>query len=190
MVPYNHRAQDLTVGTPIPRLQVRIVDEQGAELPDGAVGELHIRGPNVTKGYYRSPEQTAAVLSADGWFATGDLLRRSEQGLFYVMGRRKELIIRSGFNVYPAEVESALNAHPAVAQSCVVGKAVSGDEQVIAFVELRPEAPADTGSIAAFVGTRLAPYKRPQRIVVLPQLPAAQTGKVLKKAVQALADRL
>ncbi|MCY1525529.1 4-chlorobenzoate--CoA ligase [compost metagenome] len=106
------------------------------------------------------------------------------------MGRLKDLIIRSGFNVYPSEVEAALNAHPAVAQSCVVGKPVAGDEQVIAFVELQAGAAADADALQAFVRERLAPYKRPQRIVLVPQLPAAQSGKILKKVVLEMAARL
>ncbi|QEZ46228.1 class I adenylate-forming enzyme family protein [Cupriavidus oxalaticus] len=190
MVPYNQKCDDMTVGYVIPGVEARIVDAMGRAVPQGQVGELQIRGPNVMKGYYKAPALTAEVLSADGWLSTRDLVRQAGDGACYVMGRLKDLIIRSGFNVYPSEVEAALNAHPAVAQSCVVGKAVAGDEQVIAFVELHAGAMADADALQAFVRERLAPYKRPQRIVLVPQLPAAQSGKILKKVVLEMAARL
>ncbi|MEJ8821272.1 AMP-binding protein [Variovorax humicola] len=190
MVPYNRKCDDLTVGYPIPNMETRIVDEEGNTVAPGTVGELLIRGPNVMKGYYKAPELTAQVLSDDGWLRTQDLVRQGGDGACYVMGRLKDLIIRSGFNVYPSEVEAALNAHPAVAQSCVVGKPVAGDEQVIAFVEPHAGASVDAPALQAFLHDRLAPYKRPQRIVLVPQLPAAQSGKILKKAVQDMAGLL
>jgi long-chain acyl-CoA synthetase len=190
VVPYNQRCDDMTVGYPIPELETRVVDDQGRPVAQGEVGELLIRGPNVMKGYYKAPEQTAAVLSPDGWLSTNDLVRQAPDGAFYIMGRLKDLIIRSGFNVYPSEVEAALNAHPSVVQSCVVGKAVESDEQVIAFVEVDPHVPFDEVAVKAFVAERLAPYKRPQRIIPIDRLPAAQSGKVLKKAVQDMAAQL
>ncbi len=190
MVPYNQRCEDMTVGYVIPGVEARLVDEDGKIVPDGEVGELQIRGPNVMKGYYKAPEQTAEVLSADGWLSTGDLVRQAPDGACYVMGRLKDLIIRSGFNVYPSEVEATLNAHASVVQSCVVGRAVDGDEQVIAFIETDPQIPFDAEALSAFASKHLAPYKRPQIIVPVAQLPAAQSGKILKKKVQEMAAKL
>lgn len=190
VVPYNQRCDDMTVGYAIPGLETRVVDEQGQIVPQGEVGELQIRGPNVMKGYYKAPEQTAAVLSPDGWLSTNDLVRQAPDSAFYVMGRLKDLIIRSGFNVYPSEVEAALNAHPSVVQSCVVGKQVDSDEQVVAYIEVDPQVPFDAAALSAFVSERLAPYKRPQIIVPVERLPAAQSGKILKKAVQEMAAQL
>ena len=115
---------------------------KGAPVPNGEVGELHVRGPNVMLGYYRAPELTAKAIDSEGWFNTGDLARLDGDHLF-IVGRSKELIIRSGFNVYPAEVEAVLNAHELVVQSAVIGRAVSGNEEVVAFVQLLPGATID-----------------------------------------------
>jgi acyl-CoA synthetase (AMP-forming)/AMP-acid ligase II len=171
----------------VPGIEIRIVDAAGRVVPRGGTGELHVRGPNVMLGYYRAPELTAEAIDADGWFRTGDLARQDERGDLHIAGRTKELIIRSGFNVYPIEVESVVNQHPAVSQSAVVGRAVAGDEEVVAFVELRAGATATAEEIRAFAGERLAPYKRPGEIVVLPALPATATGKVLKGRLRELA---
>ena len=190
MMPLNQSASDLTVGYLIPGLEARIVDEEDCVVATDAVGELKIRGPSITKGYYRAPELTAEVLSADGWFATGDLVRQTADGRFYVMGRNKDLIIHSGFNVYPAEVEAALNAHPSVAHSCVVGRSVQDDEEVVAYVELHPQEQVSEQELKAFVKAALAPYKRPSRVILTPHLPTTQTGKILKKEVQLLASCL
>ncbi|NGM86458.1 acyl--CoA ligase [Parapusillimonas sp. SGNA-6] len=186
-VPYRQRRDDLSVGYLIPGMQARIVDEQGQSVPQGQVGELVVRGPNVMKGYYKAPEQTAQVLDEDGWLRTGDLLREGPDGALFVMGRIKDLIIRSGFNVYPSEVEAALNASPQVRQSCVVGVPQNGDEQIIAFIEAQDGHSVDTETLLTSVRDRLAPYKRPQKIVVVRQLPTASNGKVLRKAVMDLA---
>jgi acyl-CoA synthetase (AMP-forming)/AMP-acid ligase II len=179
---------DLSIGPPVPGIEVRIVDGAGRAVPPEEVGELHIRGPNVMLGYYRAPELTAAVLSADGWFNTGDLARAGADGNLFIAGRTKELIIRSGFNVYPVEVEGVLTQHPDVRQCAVVGRSVPGNEEVVAFVELREGATASPGELAAFAAGRLAPYKQPAEIVVLPALPASATGKVLKSVLRGRAQ--
>jgi len=178
---------DLSIGPPVPGIEVRIVDAAGRAVPPGEVGELHVRGPNVMVGYYRSPGLTSEVLSTDGWFSTGDLARRDGEGNLFIAGRSKDLIIRSGFNVYPVEIESVLNEHPAVGQSAVVGRAVAGNEEVVAFVELRAGATATPEGLREFAAARLAPYKRPVEIVVLAALPATATGKILKSALRELA---
>ncbi len=180
---------DLSIGAPVPGIEIRIVDPAGRAVRCGETGELHVRGPNVMLGYYRAPDMTAEVLGADGWFRTGDLAREDEDGNLYIAGRTRELIIRSGFNVYPIEVEGVLNQHPAVSQSAVVGRTVSGDEEVVAFVELRGGAAATPEDLRAFAADRLAPYKRPVEIVVLPALPATSTGKILKSKLRELAKK-
>ncbi len=180
---------DLSIGPPVPGIEVRIVDAAGAALPAGEIGELHVRGPNVMLGYYRAPELTAAVVNADGWFNTGDLARADADGNLYIAGRSKELIIRSGFNVYPVEVEGVLTQHPSVRQCAVVGRTVPGNEEVVAFVELRDGAPTTAAELAAFAAERLAPYKQPAEIVVLAALPASSTGKVLKSELSERAKR-
>jgi long-chain acyl-CoA synthetase len=173
-------AGDDTVGRFLPGIEYRIVDPVGAEVRPGAVGELHVRGLNVMLGYYRAPEFTAAAIDGDGWFNTGDLARVNERGELYIAGRTKELIIRSGFNVYPAEVEAVLNSHGLVVQSAVVGRPVEGNEEVVAFVQLLPGAALTAADLQAYAARQLTSYKRPSEIVILDALPAASTGKILK----------
>jgi acyl-CoA synthetase (AMP-forming)/AMP-acid ligase II len=180
---------DTSVGTVIPGVEIRIVDGAGANMPSGETGELWVRGPNVMKGYYREPALTARAIDRDGWLNTGDVVRCDAEGALFLVGRTKELIIRSGFNVYPIEVEAALNAHPAVVQSAVVGHPASdGNEEVVAFVELDPAAGAiAVQDLHAWLEPRLSPYKRPSRIVVMDAMPAAATGKILKGRLKQLA---
>jgi len=172
---------DISVGPPIPGIETRIVDPGGRDAPDGKPGELWVRGPNVMKGYYRQPELTEATVGPGGWLRTGDVLRKDPEGALFVLGRTKELIIRSGFNVYPVEVEAAINSHPAVRQSAVVGRQVArGNEEVVAFVEPVQERTLAVDELRTHLAERLSPYKCPTHIVVVPSLPAAATGKILK----------
>ena len=171
---------DVSVGPPLPGIEVRLAPLAGS---GGAqdVGEILTRGPHVMKGYYRNPEATAAVIDADGWLHTGDLGRFDAAGNLHVVGRSKELIIRGGFNVYPPEVEAALNDHPDVIQSAVIGRpAEGGNEEILAFVQCGDPARVDVDALRAFVAERLASYKRPARIILTTSLPAAATGKILK----------
>jgi long-chain acyl-CoA synthetase len=168
---------DTSVGHPIPGVEVRL---------EGADGALFVRGPNVMQGYYRDPDGTRAVLGEDGWLDTGDLARQDAGGALFIAGRRKELIIRSGFKVYPLEVETVLNAHPAVTQSAVVGRALpDGNEEVVAFVQPAAGSAPALEALADWAAARLAPYKRPARIVLMDSLPAAASGKVLKHKLKA-----
>ena len=178
---------DCSVGPAIPGVELRVVDREGRDLPAGEVGELWARGPNVMKGYYRNAEATAAAIRPGGWLATGDLARLEPGGAVHIEGRLKELIIRGGFNVFPVEVEAVLASHPAVTQAAVVGRPVAGDEEVVAFVELMPGAQVDPAVLMAYAARALAPYKRPCEVVVLPQLPAAPSGKVLKARLAQMA---
>jgi long-chain acyl-CoA synthetase len=170
---------DDAVGSLITGIEARLVGPDGRAVAPGEVGELHVRGPNVMRGYYRAPERTAAVIDSEGWFNTGDLVRLDDD-ILYIVGRTKELIIRSGFNVYPAEVEAVLNEHPAVVQSAVIGRSVAGNEEVVAYVELLPGSATTPADLLAHATRLLAPYKRPSEIIVLDALPAASTGKILK----------
>jgi acyl-CoA synthetase (AMP-forming)/AMP-acid ligase II len=182
---------DTSVGTPLPGVEVRVVDSQGNAVPTGEPGELWVRGPNVMKGYYRDPELTHATMRPGGWLNTGDMARQDADGGLFIVGRTKELIIRSGFNVYPVEVEAALNSHVAVTQSAVVGRPVEeGNEEVVAFVELDGAHPVTTAELHAYLADRLSPYKRPAEIIVLPSLPASTTGKVLKGQLKVMAQRV
>lgn len=170
---------DHAVGTLLPGVEARVRTIDGIPLANGEVGELHVRGPNVMRGYYRAPDLTAKAIDSEGWFNTGDLARFDGDCL-YIVGRTKEMIIRSGFNVYPAEVEAVLSSHQAVVQCAVVGRAVEGNEEVVAFVQLMPGSAVKPADLMAFVKPQLTSYKRPSEIIVLDALPATSTGKILK----------
>jgi long-chain acyl-CoA synthetase len=178
---------DCSVGHPLPGVEVRIVDAGGKDTAPGEAGELWARGPNIMKGYYRNAPATAATMREGGWLATGDIARRGPDGALHVEGRLKELIIRSGFNVYPVEVEAVLNSHPEVTQSAVVGREVEDNEEVVAFVELVPGARASAQALLEFAARLLAPYKRPAEVIVMASLPATATGKILKARLAEIA---
>jgi long-chain acyl-CoA synthetase len=170
---------DQAVGTLLPGVEARIRTIDGIPVDRGEIGELHVRGRNVMRGYYRAPDLTARVIDSEGWFNTGDLARFDGDCL-YIVGRTKEMIIRSGFNVYPSEVEAVLNSHKDVVQSAVVGRALDGNEEVVAFVQLMKGSPVKSADLMAFVSPQLTSYKRPSKIIVLDALPATSTGKILK----------
>ncbi|HWH82863.1 MAG TPA: class I adenylate-forming enzyme family protein [Burkholderiaceae bacterium] len=188
---------DTTAGRPIPGIEVTLRDKGGALVGEGATGEgqtgegqtgeIWVRGPNVMKGYFRDPAATRAAVDAEGWLHTGDLGQFGPRGDLRIVGRLKELIIRGGFNVYPAEVENAIAAFPDVAQCAVVGRAVDGDEEVVAYIEPQAGRSVDVAALQAALRERLAPYKLPARIVCMERLPASTTGKLLKAQIKALA---
>lgn len=174
---------DISVGRILPGVEIQLLDKDGKRVADGEVGELRVRGPNVMRGYYHAPEETSAVIDSEGWFNTRDLAK-IEDGHLFIVGRAKELIIHFGLNVYPAEVESVLNAHPAVVRSAVVGRSVEaaeGGEEVVAFVQPVPGSLLKVEELADHAARHLAPYKRPSVIQLLPLLPLTLTGKVIKE---------
>lgn len=178
------------VGKPFGAIELRLVNE-GSDVADGEIGEIWVRGPNLMDGYFRDPEATAAVQRPGGWLATGDLGRRDAAGNLEIVGRSKELIIRSGFNVYPAEIEAVLSVHPAVQLVAVVGRSVAdGNEEVIAFVQPQPHMQVSPAEIKGFAAQRLTPYKKPSRVVLLAQLPVGATGKIDKRELRRLAAAL
>lgn len=181
-----------TVGRVLPLLEYRLepLGESGEDEPvhEGA-GELWVRGPNVMKGYFQQPVATRACLTADGWLNTGDIARFDENDQLYIVGRSKELIIRSGFNIYPPDVEAVINEHPDVTLSAVVGRQVAGNEEVVAFIQCEPGAAVDEKELKAFIAARLAPYKRPTQLVLMDALPATASGKILKGRLRDLASR-
>jgi long-chain acyl-CoA synthetase len=183
------RRTDTSVGRVLPGVEVRLVGSDQEPVAEGHVGELWVRGPNVMKGYYRAPEETAAVINSEGWFNTRDLARLQD-GYLFIEGRTKELIIRFGENVYPAEVEGVLNAHPAVVRSAVLGRTAegtAGGEEIVAFVQLQEGVTITEKELAQHAAQHLAPYKRPSRIVIVPEMPLTLTGKVIKGELARLA---
>ncbi|HYP84072.1 class I adenylate-forming enzyme family protein [Variovorax sp.] len=177
---------DVSAGYVVEGGEARIVtpQEQDVAAP-GEVGEIWLRGAGLMLGYFRDPATTAAVMRPGGWYATGDLGRIEADGALFVVGRLKEMIIRSGFNVYPAEVESALNRFGGVHQSAVVGiPEADGNEQIVAFVELTSGAALDRDGLRAWLADQLAPYKRPARIELIDALPTTANGKLLKRELR------
>jgi len=179
---------DITAGWPIPGIEVEVQDDTGRALAAGERGEVCIRGPNVMKGYFRDPVQTRAAIDERGWLHTGDIGVFGPAGDLSIAGRSKEMIIRGGFNIYPAEVERAIAGFPGVAQCAVVGRSVPGDEEVVAYLEPVAGQVVDTLALKAFLRERLAPYKVPTAIVSLAQLPATSTGKLLKARLKEMAN--
>jgi len=172
-----------TIGIPFPDVDAKIVDlETGTrDLPVGEVGELVVRGPNLMDGYWNAPAETALVLR-DGWLFTGDIARMDDEGYFTIVDRKKEMVIVSGFNVYPREVEEALYAHPAVLEAGAIGVADAARGEVVkAFVALRPGMAATPEELIAHCATSLARYKVPVAIEVWPELPKTLIGKVLRR---------
>ena len=176
-----------SIGEAIYGVEMKAVDNECREIPVGEVGEIVIRGYNVMKGYYKRPEATAKAFE-HGWFHTGDMGRMDEDGYFYIVDRKKDLIIRGGFNVYPREVEEVLYSHPAVLEAAVVGVASEEyGEEVKAFVALKTKGEAAKTTekdLREFTKKNLAATKYPRIFEILPELPKGPTGKILKKELR------
>jgi malonyl-CoA/methylmalonyl-CoA synthetase len=191
--PYDRERRPGSVGLALPGVRIRITDPATGtvEPRPGAIGMLEVQGPNVFRGYWNDPEKTAASFTRDGFFVTGDLGTIDEAGYVQIVGRAKDLVISGGYNVYPKEVESELDALPGVIESAVIGLP-HGDlgEAVTAIVALRPDALLAESEALAALGTRLARYKVPRRIVFVSELPRNTMGKVQKAALRATYARL
>jgi long-chain acyl-CoA synthetase len=183
---FNHADRERkpgSIGTPIRNVEMKIVDDDGNDVAQGDVGEILIRGYNVMKGYWQRPEETAETI-VDGWLHTGDMGRVDEDGYFYVVDRKKELIIRGGYNVYPREIEEVLYEHPAVREAAVLG--VPHDEygeEVGAAVVLKDGASATPDELRDFVKEQVAAYKYPRVVWLVDDLPKGPTGKILKREI-------
>ena len=175
-----------SIGTPVAGVEMRLLDDDGQDVGPGEVGEIAIRGHNVMRGYHNRADATREAIP-DGWFRTGDLARRDEDGYFFIVDRKKDLIIRGGYNVYPREIEEVLYQHPAVAEAAVVGiPHPSLGEEVGAAVALRGDATAD--DIRDFVKSQVAAYKYPRRVWIVDALPKGPTGKILRREVEIPAE--
>jgi long-chain acyl-CoA synthetase len=173
-----------SIGTPIEGVEMKVVDAEGKDVPQGEVGEIAIRGHNVMKGYWRRPDATEEVMR-DGWFHTGDMAITDEDGYFFIVDRKKDMIIRGGYNVYPREIEEVLYEHPAVSEAAVIGVPdESMGEEVGAAVVLKRDQQASADDIRSFVKERVAAYKYPRRIWFLDELPKTATGKILKREIE------
>ena len=173
-----------TIGAPLPGLSVRLIDESGDDALVGDAGEIWVKGPNVFPGYWEDPVATAKVLTADGWLRTGDIAVADSDGELTIVDRAKDLIIVSGFNVYPAEVEAVLASHPDVLEAAVIGVAhPHTGESVRAFVVARPGAMIEADALISFSMRQLARYKCPTSVTVVNELPKGLQGKVLRRAL-------
>jgi len=190
---FNHPDRDRktgSIGQPIAGVEMKLVAPDGTDSPSGEIGEIAIRGENVMKGYWHKPEATADVISADGWFRTGDLARVDEDGFFFIVDRKKDMIIRGGLNVYPREVEEVLYEHPGIAEAAVLGvpDEMMGEE-IAAFVVAKPGVTLDPAEVRQFVKDKIAAYKYPRKVEVLGALPKTATGKILKREIKASLPR-
>ncbi len=173
-----------SVGQIMPGAEIRVVNDEGRPLPPGQVGELTIKGPNVMKGYYKNKEETAQVLK-DGWFYTGDMGYMDEDGDLFIVDRKKDLIIRGGFNVYPSEVEDVLCSHPDISDAGVIGVPDKDyGEQVCAFVVLKDGSLTSKKDIQSFCRESLAKYKVPRYIEYCDSLPKNELGKTLRRELK------
>ncbi|TKC19074.1 long-chain-fatty-acid--CoA ligase [Robertmurraya kyonggiensis] len=173
-----------SVGVPIPGVQVRIVDEHGGDVPRGEIGELLVKGDNVTPGYYGLVEETKSTIR-EGWLYTGDLVRMDEDGYLYIVDRKKDLVIRGGLNIYPRDVEEVLVKHEAVSEVAVVGLPDEKmGEEIVAYVVKKTGFEVTSEEIILFSQEKLAKYKTPKQVYFVQQLPRNGVGKILKKKLR------
>jgi long-chain acyl-CoA synthetase len=174
-----------SIGLPIDGVEMRVIDDDGTEVPQGDVGEVAIRGHNVMKGYWRREQATAEAIDVDGWFKTGDIARVDEDGYFFIVDRKKDLVIRGGYNVYPREIEEVFYEHPSVREAAVIG--IPHDElgeEVAAAIALKTGGDATPGELREFVKQRVAAYKYPRHVWLVDELPKGPTGKILKREIK------
>jgi long-chain acyl-CoA synthetase len=185
---FNHPDRDRkvgSIGTPIEGVEMKVVDDDGNEVAQGEVGEIVIRGHNVMKGYWNRDDATEEAIK-DGWFHSGDMAKVDEDGYFFIVDRKKDLIIRGGYNVYPREIEEVLYEHPAVREAAVVG--IPDDElgeEVGAAVAVKDGEDVDEDTLRSFVKEQVAAYKYPRKIWFVDELPKGPTGKILKREISA-----
>ena len=173
-----------SIGIPVPGVEIKLVDGGADDVTAGDVGEIAVRGPNVMTGYWNRPDASAEAFDADGWFLTGDLAKVDDDGYFFIVDRKKDMIIRGGYNVYPREIEEVLYEHPAVRQAAVVG--IPHDqlgEEVGAAVEIAEGQTVEPEDLRDFVKERVAAYKYPRLVWIVDELPKTATGKILKRDV-------
>jgi long-chain acyl-CoA synthetase len=174
-----------SIGLPIDGVEMRLVDNDGNPVAEDDVGEIQIRGHNVMKGYWHRPEATAEAIDPEGWFSTGDIARIDEDGYFFIVDRKKELVIRGGFNIYPREIEEVLYEHPDVREAAVIGIPHPDlGEEVAAAVALKSGAQSTPEVLRDFVKQRVAAYKYPRRVWLVDELPKGPTGKIVKREIK------
>ncbi len=172
-----------SIGLPLPSTDAKIVDEDGDEMPIGEVGELIVRGPQIMKGYWQKSEETANTVK-DGWLWTGDIARQDEKGFFYIVDRKKDMILVSGFNVYPNEIEEVLASHPKILESAVVGVTDEDTGEAVKAFIVRKDNSLTEAEVTAYCKTQLTGYKRPKHIEFKKELPKTNIGKILRRELK------
>ncbi|WP_026909662.1 long-chain-fatty-acid--CoA ligase [Patulibacter minatonensis] len=174
-----------SIGVAVDDVQLRLVNDDGEVVGVGEVGELQVRGPNVMKGYWKNPEATAKAISEDGWFSTGDMAKVDEDDFYFIVDRKKDLIIRGGYNVYPREIEEVLYEHPAVAEAAVIGVPHEElGEEIAAAVGLKDGQSVTPDELQEYVKGQVAAYKYPRHVWIVDALPKGPTGKILKREIE------
>ncbi|MDF2867458.1 MAG: long-chain acyl-CoA synthetase [Gammaproteobacteria bacterium] len=182
--PLNVQAHNGSIGLPLPSTEVKICDEAGNELPLGEIGELWIKAPQVMRGYWRAPEETQKILTAEGWLLTGDMAKLDQAGFVYLVERKKDLIIVSGFNVYPTEIEDILAKHPGVLEAAVIGVPSSNTGEAVKAFIVKKDPTLSEEDIIAFCRKQLTAYKVPKQIEFREELPKSNVGKVLRRKLR------
>ena len=173
-----------SIGLPVPSTEVCVQDEEGKQLPVGEVGELCVRGPQVMRGYWQRPDETAKVMDKDGWFHTGDMAKMDEKGFFYIVDRKKDMILVSGFNVYPNEIEDVIATHPGVLEVAAVGVADEKSGEAVKVVIVKKDPALTAEDIKAHCKTNLTGYKQPRYVEFRTDLPKSNVGKILRRELR------
>jgi long-chain acyl-CoA synthetase len=184
VVPIDSKGFDGSTGLPLPSTDVIICDDDGKEVKLGEVGEICIKGPQVMEGYWRQPEETAKAMLPGGWFRTGDIGRMDERGFVFIEDRKKDMILVSGFNVYPNEIESVVVSMPGVLESAAVGKPDEKSGEVVKLFIVRSDPSLTEADIMAFCRKNLTGYKVPREIEFRTELPKTNVGKILRRALR------
>jgi len=182
--PLDLAAYNGSIGLPISSTIVCIKDDDGNLLPTGEIGELCVKGPQVMKGYWQRPEETDKVIDADGWLHTGDVARMDEQGYFYIVDRKKDMILVSGFNVYPNEVEDVIAMMPGVLEVAVIGVPDDKSGEAVKVFIVKKDSALSADAVKAFCRENLTGYKQPRYVEFRSELPKSNVGKILRKELR------
>jgi len=183
--PINIKAYSGTIGIPLPSTEAAILDDDGKPVPHGEQGEIALRGPQVMAGYWNMPEETARVLTPDGFFKTGDIGIMDERGYIRIVDRKKDMILVSGFNVYPNDVEAVVSQHPGVLECAAIGVPDEHSGEVVKVVVVKRDPALTEQDIKDFCRDRLTGYKRPRHVEFREELPKSNVGKILRRELRA-----
>ncbi|MGB2079975.1 MAG: AMP-binding protein, partial [Vibrio sp.] len=182
--PHNLTSYNGSIGVPVPSTEVRLVDDEGNEVAMGEVGELQVRGPQVMAGYWQRPEATKEILDQDGWLATGDIVKFDDQGFLHIVDRKKDMILVSGFNVYPNEIEDVVAMHPQVLEVAAIGQPHEVSGEVVKVCVVKKDDSLTKESLIAHCREHLTGYKIPRVVAFYDELPKSNVGKILRRELR------